>query len=97
MYLMRTYGNHGGEQQLSQLFSIKDELSKKEFFVDLYLDKKFLKLLQKRASHLKVFNLINFEFNPKGRWSELFLILSLFPYLFIRLLIVILREKPNFA
>ena len=95
MHLMRTYGNHGGEQQLSQLFSIKDELSKKEFFVDLYLDKKFLKLLQKRASHLKVFNLINFEFNPKGRWSEFFLILSLFPYLFIRLLIVILREKPN--
>ena len=50
MHLMRTYGNHGGEQQLSQLFSIKDELSKKEFFVDLYLDKKFLKLLKKSIS-----------------------------------------------
>ncbi len=95
MHLMRTYGNHGGEQQLSQLFSIKDEWSEKEFFVDLYLDKKFLKLLQKRAPHLKVFNLINFEFNPKGSWSEFFLILFLFPYLSIKLWILILREKPS--
>ena len=36
MHLMRTYGTHGGEQQLSQLFSIKDECSSKEFFVDIY-------------------------------------------------------------
>ena len=70
MHLMRTYGNHGGEQQLSQLLALKMNFQKR-IFVDLYLDKKF-KALQKRASHLKVFNLINFEFNPKGRWSELF-------------------------
>ena len=95
MHLMRTYGTHGGEQQLSQLFSIKDNWSNKEFFVDLYNDKNFRKLINKRAPHLKVFNLLNFEIHTKNRWKEFFLVIILFPYLFIKLLILIERQKPS--
>ena len=65
MHLMRTYGTHGGNNNYHNYLVLKDDWSNEEFFVDLYHDKKFLKLITKRASHLKVYNLINFEFMPK--------------------------------
>ena len=95
MHLMRTYGTHGGEQQLSQFFGIEDEWSQEELFVNFYKDKDFEDLMSLRAPNLKLYTLFNRSINPKDKWKEFFILIILLPYLQFKLLKIIYFQKPK--
>lgn len=92
-HVMRTYGNHGGEKQLAQMFAQPSDVQ--EHFVFLYHDKACEKLLS-HAAKLRFHRLWLFSLRPRYRAkSELLILLLLLPWLQIRLFFLLLCHRPQ--
>ena len=92
-HVMRTYGNNGGERQLTQMFS-QAAPGVSEQFVFLYNDVVCELLFSSKA--LLVFHrLWPWSVKPRGAWGEMVLLFPLLPWMQIRLLWLLLRHRPQ--
>jgi glycosyltransferase involved in cell wall biosynthesis len=92
-HVMRTYGNHGGEKQLAQMFS-QPAPDIEEHFAFLYPDRLCEQLFAK--AQLYMHRLWPFECRP--RYSpkyELLMLLPLLPWMQLRLLWLLLKHRPR--
>ena len=94
MHLMRTYGAHGGEQQLSQYFGSEPRGEVSETFVFLYRDAQCSQLFAQRAPTLGQVDLHTGSVTTGTAWREFALLLPLLPLLQFRFLKLVWRRKP---
>jgi glycosyltransferase involved in cell wall biosynthesis len=94
MHLMRTYGAHGGEQQLSQYFGSEPRGEVSETFVFLYRDAQCSQLFAQRAPTLGQVVLHTGSVTTGTAWREFALLLPLLPLLQFRFLKLVWRRKP---
>lgn len=95
MHLMRTYGAHGGEQQLSQYFGADPRGGVRETFVFMYRDAVCSRLFAERAPHLKQMELLRTGVRTGTAWHEFAVLLPLLPVLQLRFFNMIRRRKPG--
>lgn len=95
LHLMRTYGKHGGEQQLSQLFGANQRADVEETFAFVFKDPECATLFAQRAPQLAQFVLWS-QPQPTGSawWEFLRLILRL-PLLQWRYFRLVAGMRPN--
>lgn len=95
LHVMRTYGNHGGEQQLARMFACQPEAAN-EHFLFAYADLSCESLMQARGAKLQFHRLWPLALRPRYRaWSELLLLLPLLPYLQLRLGWLFIKYRPQ--
>jgi glycosyltransferase involved in cell wall biosynthesis len=94
MHLMRTYGAHGGEQQLSQYFGAEPSGDISETFVFVYRDTECAQLFMRRAPKLDQVDLLPAAVATGSAWGELAKLLPLLPFLQFRFLNLIRRRRP---
>ncbi|MBR29842.1 MAG: hypothetical protein CMN77_00915 [Spirochaetaceae bacterium] len=82
---MRTYGVHGGEQQLSQLFGANKNPTFKECFCFVFKDSSCEGLFSQRAPELETRVLTQREQKTGTAWPELYQLLPRLPILQFRL------------
>ena len=70
IHFMRTYGTHGGEQQLSQYFGAEPRGRLREAFMFLYRDDECARLFRSRAPALEQSTLWSLPLKPRGAWAE---------------------------
>lgn len=70
IHFMRTYGTHGGEQQLSQYFGAEPRGRVREAFMFLYRDDECARLFRSRAPALEQSTLWSLPLKPRGAWAE---------------------------
>ncbi len=92
-HIMRTYGAHGGERQLEQMFA-QPAPSVAEQFVFLYRDTECERLFRQRTQ-LLVHRLCAFAVRPRGAWAEMALLMLTLPWMQLRLLWLIARHRPE--
>lgn len=92
---MRTYGSHGGEQQLAQYFGAEPRGNIDELFAFVYSDSECRELFSKRAPHLRTVDLWAKGKKPGSAWRELFSLLVRLPAIQMRLLRLMLQLKPD--
>lgn len=95
LHVMRTYGAHGGEQQLSQLFSRMNWPIITESFAFIYRDPICAALFSARSPMLVQRVLLDKSFNSSSAWREFFMVLPRLLYLCWRLWRLIQTEKPQ--
>lgn len=95
MHVMRTYGSHGGEQQLSQYFGAQPHGEIQETFAFVYRDDECAELFRSRALGLVMLNLIPWPVGTGGAWRELFFMLPMLPWLFFRFAWALARHRPE--
>lgn len=94
MHLMRTYGEHGGEQQLSQYFGAEPKGAISETMVFIFSDSKCSKLFRYFAPNLRQRVLLPFSVSTGSAWLELAKLLPLLLFLQFRFLSLFCRLKP---
>ena len=94
VHLMRTYGMHGGEQQLSQYFGAEPRGEVSETFVFLYRDPQCAGLFASRAPMLEQLELFQQPVATGTAWREFFVLLLLLVWLQFRFFLVALRLQP---
>ena len=94
MHLMRTYGAHGGEQQLSQYFGADPRGDVSETFVFVYRDTECSKLFARRAPGLDQVELFPVAVATGAAWCEFVKLLPLLLFLQLRFFSLILRRRP---
>ena len=94
-HLMRTYGAHGGERQLSQYFDSKPCSNIHETFVFVYRDPECSSLFSSRCPSLEQQELFHYPIKTRTAWSEFFSLLPLLFLLQLRFLILIQRHPPD--
>ena len=95
MHVMRTYGKHGGEQQLSQYLGAQPYGSIKEMFTFLYRDDECAELFRMRVSKLPFINLLPWAVRSGTAWRELLVLLPILPWLVVRFVWILLRNRPS--
>lgn len=95
LHVMRTYGAHGGEQQLSQLFSRMNWPIITESFAFIYRDPICAALFSARSPMLVQRVLLDKSFNSSSAWREFFMVLPRLLYLCWRLWRLIKTERPQ--
>lgn len=95
MHLMRTYGAHGGEQQLSQYFGAEPRGAVCETFVFVYRDIECSQLFAECAPDLGQVELLRTAVTTGTAWREFAVLLPLLPLLQLRFLNLIRRRKPD--
>lgn len=95
MHLMRTYGMHGGEQQLSQYFGAKPRGAVRETFVFVYRDVECSRLFTKRAPDLQQLGLLRTPVATATAWRELAVLLPLLLWLQLCFFSLIWRHRPG--
>lgn len=95
IHLMRTYGAHGGEQQLSQYFGAEPRGAVCETFVFMYRDAECSQLFAERAPNLEQAELLPTAIATGTAWREFAMLLPLLPLLQFRFLKMIRRRKPG--
>jgi glycosyltransferase involved in cell wall biosynthesis len=93
-HLMRTYGTHGGEQQLSQYFGAEPRGEVSETFVFLYRDPPCARLFASRAPRLKQLELFQWPLATGTAWREFTMLLLLLPWLQFRFFALAWRLRP---
>lgn len=94
VHVMRTYGAHGGEQQLSQYFGAEPAGGVRETFAFLYHDPVCSRLFAERAPGLEQVALLSRDLPTTGAWRELATLLPRLPLLQARFLGLIRRRRP---
>ena len=95
IHLMRTYGVHGGEWQLAQLFAKNTRSDIEENFVFVFEDKACSNLFKSFSPNLKQVKLYP-KMIPTGTvWWEFFLLLPYLPLLQWRFFKLIKKLRPN--
>lgn len=94
-HLMRTYGAHGGEQQLSQYFAAEPRGNVCETFIFIYRDRVCSDLFAKRAPDLEQINLGKAEVPTGTAWRELARLLPRLPLLQLRFFVLIRQRRPD--
>ena len=95
LHVMRTYGEHGGEQQLSQLFGANHSFNVTETFAFVFKDEKCAALFQERAPKLKQFELWPKRQTVCSAWCELFKLLLVLPLIQWRYFQLVSRLQPD--
>lgn len=95
LHVMRTYGVHGGEQQLSQLFSLGAQSSIRETFVFLFHDPLCAHFFAERAPRLGQQVLLRRPARTGAAWFEFMRLLPRLPLLQSRFWRLITRERPQ--
>lgn len=95
VHLMRTYGAHGGEQQLAQYFGAEPEGAVCETFVFVYRDDECSRLFTERAPRLGQIELLRKGILARTAWREFRTLLPLLPLLQLRFFNRIRRKKPD--
>jgi glycosyltransferase involved in cell wall biosynthesis len=94
-HLMRTYGAHGGEQQLSQYFGAEPRGHVSETFVFVYRDPECSRLFAKRAPDLEQIDLGKAAVPTGSAWRELAMLLPRLPLLQLRFLALMRKRRPG--
>ena len=94
MHLLRTYGAHGGEQQLSQYFGAEPRGDVSDTFVFVYSDRECSKLFARRAPGLDQVELFPAAVATGAAWLELAKLLPLLLFLQLRFFNLIRRRRP---
>ncbi len=95
VHLMRTYGFHGGERQLAQLFQTAKPKAIEETFVSLYEDKE-CSTVYRAIPSLGLDVLWPFSIRPRSSpWLELAILLPILPILQARLLVLLLKKNAK--
>jgi glycosyltransferase involved in cell wall biosynthesis len=94
LHLMRTYGAHGGEQQLSQYFCAEPHGEIDEVFVFVYRDDVCASLFEARAPSLKKISLVGRPQNTGTAWQEFALLLPRLFDLQMKFMKILGSEKP---
>ena len=85
LHLMRTYGAHGGENQLARYFSTEPQGGIEEHFAFIYRDPDCTALFQRAGARLTRHELIPFAVAPRqSAWAEVLMLLPLLPFLQLR-------------
>jgi glycosyltransferase involved in cell wall biosynthesis len=93
-HVMRTYGNHGGERQLAQMFA-QPAPTVDEHFAFLYRDNNCEQLFASGAK-LQFHRIWPFAVRPRySAWGEMALLLPLLPWMQLRLLGLLLWHRPQ--
>ena len=95
IHFMRTYGTHGGEQQLSQYFGAEPRGRVREAFMFLYRDDECARLLQSRAPALEQSTLWSLPLKPRGAWAEFARLILKLPLLQARFIRFIRRSGAD--
>lgn len=92
VHVLRTYGVHGGERQLAQLFRVPKE-GYRECFLFLYRDPD-CETLYRQIGHLVLARLWPFPVRPRySPWLELVLLLPILPILQAKLIWFLVRNR----
>ena len=84
---MRTYGAHGGENQLSRYFSSDPAGNVHEHFAFVFRDRDCAELFQRRRGRVVLHNLIGLSISPRQNpWLELLQLMPFLPFAQLRLL-----------
>jgi glycosyltransferase involved in cell wall biosynthesis len=94
LHLMRTYGAHGGEQQLSQYFAAEPRGDVDEVFVFVYRDEICANLFEARIPTLRTLSLEDVVHATGTAWQEFALLLPRLLRLQWQFIRVLRREKP---
>lgn len=94
IHLMRTYGAHGGEQQLSQYFGADPRGDVSETFVFVYRDKECSRLFSRRAPDLDLQELFPVAVPTGSAWCEFTKLLPILLFLQLRFFNVVWRRRP---
>jgi len=95
LHMMRTYGVHGGEQQLSQLFALAARPATQEIFAFIYRDPVCARFFAERAPALVQRVLLGQPAQTGSAWSEFLLLLPRLPVLQWRLWRLAAQERPK--
>lgn len=95
LHMMRTYGVHGGEQQLSQLFALADPSATQEIFAFIYRDPVCARFFAERAPALVQRVLLGESVQTGSAWSEFLLLLPRLPILQWRFWRLVTQEEPH--
>lgn len=95
MHFMRTYGAHGGEQQLSQYFGAEPRGAVRETFIFMYRDAVCSRLFAERAPYLEQVELLRTAVRTGTAWYEFAVLLPLLPVLQLRFFNTIRSRKPD--
>ena len=94
MHILRTYGFHGGERQLCQLFEAAKQ-GFREVFVCVYKDRE-CEARYRKIEHLALEKLWPGAVPPRDNlWIEFFCLLALLPILHTALLFQIIKHRPR--
>ena len=93
---MRTYGAHGGENQLARYFSTEPQGGIDEHFAFIYRDPDCTALFQRAGARLTRHELIPFAVAPRqSAWAEVLMLLPLLPFLQLRFAASLHRTRPS--
>lgn len=95
MHVMRSYGAHGGEQQLAQYFAAEPKGEVQEAFVFVYRDPACAALFAARAPGLEQLELQSAPVATGSAWYELLCLLPRLPLLQWRLFRLLQRRRPD--
>lgn len=95
MHLMRTYGAHGGEQQLSQLFGANQDPETEETFTFVFRDEECAALFAQRAQRLAQTTLCGKAQRTGTAWREFLRLLPHLPLLQWRFLRLLNKERTE--
>lgn len=95
VHLMRTYGVHGGEQQLSQLFGANQNLDIQEIFAFVFRDAECTALFAQRAPRLAQTTLSGQAHQTGTAWREFLRLLPRLPLLQWRFWQLLRREQAE--
>lgn len=95
LHLMRTYGKHGGEQQLSQLFGANQRAEVEETFAFVFKDPECATLFAQRAPQLAQVALWSRPQPTGSAWRELLRLIPRLPLLQWRYFRLVAGMRPN--
>lgn len=95
LHVMRTYGVHGGEQQLAQLFALKSKSVTQELFAFIYREPVCARFFSLRAPALVQRVLFGQGVRTGSAWFEFLLLLPVLPALQWRLWRLVAQERAQ--
>jgi glycosyltransferase involved in cell wall biosynthesis len=95
LHLMRTYGKHGGEQQLSQLFGANQCAEVEEIFAFVFKDPECATLFAQRAPQLAQLVLWSQPQSTGSAWRELLRLIPRLPMLQWRYFRRVAETRPD--
>jgi glycosyltransferase involved in cell wall biosynthesis len=95
IHLMRTYGAHGGERQLSQYFGLDPHSKIDEKFLFVYRDPECLLLFKENSININYDDLLSKTIKTRTAWGEFAVLLPILPWLQLRFLIQFFRSYPT--
>lgn len=95
LHVMRTYGMHGGENQLAAYFAAGPDPGLKEAFAFIYRDEACRTLFLSRGANIPTHDLWSKELVPGSAWQEVLRLLPLLPIFQWRLARLLRKVEAN--